>query len=117
MTHFYRACRDPHGSCKECTTTPPSVEIPSERSSRAPDTMPSSHMPCIVCGLPVDMRSNPFVLHVCEGGNVAVDADPPYIGHDDAGCLGSYPVGSGCLRAHPQLRPFARRTNDPRMVL
>ncbi len=60
---------------------------------------------CIVCGLPTP--SPRFYCHVIEGGGVALHPDDEHLYVPDGGDMCHLPLGSECLRKHPQLKPFA----------
>lgn len=60
-------------------------------------------LPCAICGLPVvNVR---YEVHVHNGGGSLV-TDEEAAGMDPAGDLGFHPVGTDCVRAHPELRPY-----------
>ncbi len=62
-------------------------------------------LPCVVCGRAC---KNPvWMLHLW-GGNDAVTEDEASTLNPNAD-MGMYPVGSDCLRKHPELKPYAIR--------
>jgi hypothetical protein len=60
---------------------------------------------CIICGRPIKAR--PKYLHVVGGGtSVLLPADEGKY-TSDAGDMYYHPVGTGCLKKHPQLKRYA----------
>jgi len=61
--------------------------------------------PCVVCGRPCP---NPrFMLHYWDGGYAVTEQEAQALDRDDpGGDLGMYPIGSDCLRKHPELKPY-----------
>lgn len=80
-----------------------------DNRGEAMDRYPSGEHddPCIICGRPVDRRKNPWMLHVVDGGASVHVPDAP--GPKPTSDLGWHPIGSDCLRRHPELRAAARR--------
>lgn len=80
------------------------IEIPTSTHRFTRDT--GEAYPCIICGKAVTSK-HPKYLRVVEGGSYAVlpEFQGDYDG--DPGDLGFYPIGSECLRNHPELRPYA----------
>lgn len=60
---------------------------------------------CVVCGLP--MPEPKFYCHVIEGGGVALHPEDEALYVPDGGDMCHLPLGTECLRKHPQLRPFS----------
>ena len=60
--------------------------------------------PCIVCGKA--LKEPRWLLNVINGGHdIATDEPPGDI--DEAGDLYWLPIGTDCLRRHPELKPWA----------
>ena len=72
------------------------------RSARSGDAYP-----CVVCGIPVTRPR--FVCHVIEGGGVALHPEDEALYVPDGGDMCCQPVGTDCLRRHPELKPYASR--------
>lgn len=63
--------------------------------------------PCIVCGKPIDPARATHMVHVHRGGGWAVtEEEAGKI--DQSYDLGLHPIGSDCLRRHPELKPYAQ---------
>jgi hypothetical protein len=77
-----------------------SIKIPGTKT-----TYDEGDSPCIVCGKDVT-TPNPQFLHIVYGDTII---DPAVVWPDQDSDLGWHPVGSGCLRRHPQLKQYARR--------
>jgi hypothetical protein len=67
-------------------------------------------MPCIICGKPVEMAGNPAMVRVFWGTHIVTDAEARGIisREGEGGDVGGYPIGAGCLRKHPEIRPYTR---------
>lgn len=61
-----------------------------------------AHGACCLCYAPVRSKPGGY-LRVVEGGARFADPTEPEDTNDD---LGLWPIGSGCLRKHPELRPL-----------
>lgn len=61
--------------------------------------------PCVVCGKPVT-GDNVAYVHVVGGGGYLALPDDEF---DEAGDCGAYPIGAGCLKKHPELKPYAQK--------
>jgi hypothetical protein len=66
----------------------------------------ANSIPCYVCAKPIRKDRVRFMLHVHCGGGVAVTEDEA-TKLDARGDLGCHPIGSDCLRRHPELKPYA----------
>lgn len=53
--------------------------------------------PCVICGKPIKDKERAKWLRVVDGGDRFATSDEVV---DEAGDMGSYPIGSGCLRKH-----------------
>lgn len=64
--------------------------------------------PCVVCGKAVKAPGVYFV-HAVEGGGYVCtpDEDAARFGRSDD--LGLQPIGSDCVRKHPELAPYVRK--------
>ena len=62
---------------------------------------------CIVCGLP--MPQPKFMCHVIDGGGTALHVDDEEAYRPDGGDLAFLPLGTDCLRQHPELKPYAHK--------
>jgi len=61
---------------------------------------------CAICGKGV--RNVRWMVHIINGGlDIKTDEKPREI--DEAGNLYHFPIGSDCLKRHPQIRPWAIR--------
>lgn len=87
------------------TITIPKNPAP-EEMKRARNTEAS--YPCVICGLPVSKPR--FYCHMIGGGGVALHPADEAEYQPDGGDMGSYPVGSDCLRRFPEMKPFTVRT-------
>lgn len=63
--------------------------------------------PCACCGLPVPKPK--FYVHMIHGGGVALHPDDEDIYIEDGGDMGLQPVGTDCLKRHPELKPFTQK--------
>lgn len=83
-----------------------SIAIPRRRVSEALKRARSTgdSYPCAVCGVHVP-RAKVFV-HMIEGGGVALHCADAEAYVPDGGDMGMYPVGSDCIKAHPELKPY-----------
>jgi len=71
--------------------------------------------PCVVCGRPAP---NPkYMVRVIYGTHVGTqqEAESTHIFSEDGkeldgGDLGLYPIGSDCLKKHPELKEYAIKT-------
>jgi hypothetical protein len=74
------------------------------------DRTPNPHQAihCLICGKPVIKPQ--WQIRVHDGGGTAVTETEAEIlnqlGHSDAD-LGSWPIGTDCLKNHPELEPYA----------
>lgn len=91
----------------------PAIDALRVQRERALTANRITHMPCIVCSLPVATGlATSRWLHVCHGGGTAL-SDALGEGECEAsGCLYYYPIGATCLRRYPELRPLARRRDE-----
>lgn len=65
------------------------------------------HLPCIVCG---KACKNPrWRVRLFWGDTIVTkeEADKIIAEQGEGGDLGNYPLGSDCLRTHPELKPYA----------
>lgn len=73
------------------------------------ERFPAKHgeHPCCVCGKPV---KRPFKLAVHEhngGGYIVTEEEAAALARNAD--LGLQPIGSDCLRKHPELKPYVQR--------
>lgn len=62
-------------------------------------------LPCVVCGR---MCKNPrYLTHVHGGFSVLVTEDEAKTMNEGAD-MGMFPIGSDCLKKHPELRPYVQ---------
>lgn len=69
------------------------------------DNARGDELPCVVCGAGCNTATARMVVVVCGGSHLAIPggaADDP----SAPGYVGGYPIGSCCLRRHPELKPF-----------
>jgi hypothetical protein len=65
---------------------------------------PTDTMPCVICGRPINTADCRLWVHVVEGGSHIILPDTIY-GNPAADLL-YYPIGSNCLRVHPEYKPY-----------
>lgn len=83
--------------------------VRSPQHGRNADRCKENEEPCVICGRPVkDGRATAWV-HVHQGGSSVVTEEEAKT-LDPASDLGCWPVGSDCLRRHPELNPYAVRS-------
>lgn len=63
--------------------------------------------PCVICGRPVKKPGKYFVHVMDGGGSICTPDEDAFV--DEAGDLGMQPIGSDCVRRHPELKPFIRK--------
>jgi len=63
--------------------------------------------PCVICGKAVKAPGKYFV-HMMNGGDSICTPDEDAT-VDEAGDLGMQPIGSRCVREHPELKPYIRQ--------
>lgn len=67
------------------------------------------YQPCVVCGR---ICTNPrFMVHVHGGFSVLVREDE-VSGLQEGADMGMYPIGSNCLRQHPELKPYVQKQRE-----
>ena len=62
-----------------------------------------NEMPCLICGRAIKMTDDTKMVHLVNGGGEALATVDEASYHDDGGDLGFYPIGSDCLKRHPEL--------------
>lgn len=66
--------------------------------------------PCVICGSPVKAPGKYFV-HMMEGGwSICTPDEDANV--DEPSDLGLQPIGSQCVRAHPELKPYIRKRTE-----
>jgi hypothetical protein len=80
------------------------IEIPHTEKYWDRMLQPMRNDPCIVCGREITAK-NPAMLWVVDGGGVAATREEAK-DTDPAGDLGLHPIGSKCLKNHPELVPY-----------
>lgn len=81
------------------------IQIPvSEHHSKNAAKCKGDEQPCIVCGKPV--KAAKWYVHLHCGGSHAVTEEEAATLPDNED-LGLYPIGTCCLRKHPELKPYA----------
>jgi len=81
------------------------ITVPKHPDYSKNSAKPSEHYPCVVCGKPA---SNPrYMVHLHNGGSTIVTEDEAEQ-LDPAGDMSLYPLGSDCLKKHPELKPYAQ---------
>lgn len=58
--------------------------------------------PCVICGKP--LYHPRYLVHIFSGDVAVTEAEADELG--PGGDLGMYPVGTDCLRRHPELRDY-----------
>ena len=83
------------------------INVPqSDRSSfKGRGRWSADSIPCYICAKPIRKDRIKYMLHIHCGGGVAVTEDEA-TNLDGAGDLGCHPIGSDCLRRHPELKPY-----------
>lgn len=67
-------------------------------------------LPCVHCGLPIKLAAQTVFLHDVSGGaGLYLHPDSETAYQPDGADMGNYPIGAGCLRQNPQLKPFVTR--------
>jgi hypothetical protein len=61
-------------------------------------------LPCVVCGKTV--RNPKHYVHFWTAAYAVMESEVPSL--DVSGDMGHYPVGSDCLRQHPELKPYVQ---------
>jgi hypothetical protein len=64
------------------------------------------HLYCIVCGKSVSNPKHHIRLFWGSTGVTQTEANDIIANEGEGGDLGCYPVGSDCLRKHPELKPY-----------
>lgn len=82
------------------------IDLP--RSERRYEGDTGDYPTCIICGRPIRAKT-PKYLHIVGGGLQVLspvdDAEYRDAG-DNPGDMYYHPVGAGCLKRHPQLKPY-----------
>lgn len=62
--------------------------------------------PCLICGRPIAKPK--YSLHLWYGSMAVTEEEAAALvaKEGDGGDTGFYPVGSDCLKKHPELRPY-----------
>lgn len=77
------------------------------RNRNAGKPINDDEMPCVVCGNPMKEVSAMYV-HVHDGGRLIVsEEEAQKMG--GAGDMLFSPIGSSCIRRHPEIKPYARK--------
>jgi hypothetical protein len=64
--------------------------------------------PCIVCGKAAG--KSPWMVRVVNGGtDIGTDEEGDA---DPSSDLGYYPIGTDCLRKHPEVKPYAKKQKE-----
>jgi hypothetical protein len=93
------------------------IKIPThtDHTKNSRNAVTDSTLPCVVCGKPTKTDKARHI-HLHLGGTHAVterEADElNEAGQEDAD-MGAYPIGSCCLRKHPELKPYADDCDRP----
>jgi len=61
--------------------------------------------PCVICGKGMANDRVQKMIRVGGGGSCFLPPDAPV---DPAGDMGSFPIGSDCLRKHPELHAMTK---------
>ena len=78
------------------------IEIPRHQNYSKNEARGGDGYPCVVCGKYIAKPT--FMVHVGLGGSHLLDHDDNSEPNSD---LGGYPIGSDCLRNHPELHAYA----------
>lgn len=94
-------------TCRGICYTVAMIKIPEHpRHHKNSEKCTDGSSPCVVCGKPIRHETAQSWVVVVDGGTCLEhpdDADP-----NAAGYLGGYPIGKGCLRRHPELKPYVQ---------
>lgn len=86
------------------------IEIP---RSPAPDKRRRAGgdaYPCVVCGIAVTKPK--FTCHLIDGGGTALHRDDEDRYEPDGGDVGHYPIGTDCLRRHPEMKDYVHKVQE-----
>lgn len=94
------------------------IEIPRHPNYRKnADRLHADDVPCVICGKAV--KDQRFMFWTWEGAYLVTEAEVDAInagtsdtGMTPAGDSGGYPIGAGCLKKHPELKPYLM-TDEP----
>lgn len=78
----------------------PLIELPI--SKHYVDHAFTGKAPCIICNR--EVKNPKFWIHIVDGGTKIIDPNQKW--SDPNSDLGLHPVGSDCIRKHPQIRPY-----------
>jgi hypothetical protein len=97
--------RNPQTDAKE-DRVKNTIEIPrSPNYDKNYTGMSRYYGPCVVCGK--DCKNPKYgVIEVNGGGEAALPDSPEADDVTHPGYMGEQPIGSDCLRAHPELLPY-----------
>ena len=59
--------------------------------------------PCVICGKPI--KNWKYSIMTYEGAYAVTEDELKTL--DNSGDSGAYPIGSHCLKKHPELKPYA----------
>ncbi len=85
---------------------PARFQIPTDNWNDAASGRGQAGLPCVVCGKAIE---HPTYEVECVDGSTSWCVIPGTADVSDAGYMGYHPVGVGCLRKHPELKPYAVR--------
>ncbi len=86
----------------------PAMLIPTNRDRNA-RTCGDNEAPCVICNRPVKLLARTKMVWVHKGGSHVVTVDEGNRLNDAGeagGDLGGQPIGSDCLRRHPEIVPY-----------
>lgn len=81
-----------------------------EKNERNYKGEPGVHEPCFICGKAVDTTKPHYMVHIVDGGGIAATEEEAKH-FDPNGDMGSFPVGSECIRKQPGLKSRATLVN------
>lgn len=81
-----------------------------EKNERNYKGTPGIHEPCFICGKAVDTTNPHYMIHIVDGGGIAATEEEAKH-FDPNGDMGSFPVGSECIRKQPGLKSRATLVN------
>lgn len=80
------------------------IQIPDNpRYTANSERCTGDQMPCVVCGKPITVWR--WAVRLVDGGTM-IGTDEDAVA-DPEGDLGYYPIGSDCLKKHPEIKPYA----------
>lgn len=85
--------------------------------SKNSESRPDGSDPCLICGKPIKYDKQRYTVHVHDGG-ASIVTEEEAATMDEAADLGCHPIGTDCLRQHPEIKPYVydRKQRTPTKV-